>query len=153
MHKITLVSPFPPGRGSGGWGQKALTWQKIASAARASPRGCKGRSLPASQRRAGSVAGVPGAPAPGKIKQKSPPSRREGGQGDGGRKALTRQKKPMPRGLSRRGAGGASPPGKPAPPGFSPGDARGGVPGEINLWSPPSPEGKGGRGDGGKKIN
>ena len=22
MHKITLVSPFPAGRGSGGWGQK-----------------------------------------------------------------------------------------------------------------------------------
>ena len=22
MHKITLVSPFPPGRGLGGWGQE-----------------------------------------------------------------------------------------------------------------------------------
>ena len=33
------------------------------------------------------VAGVPGAVAPGEIYFESPPSRREGGRGDGGRKA------------------------------------------------------------------
>ena len=32
------------------------------------------------------VAGVPGAVAPGEIYFESPPSRREGGRGDGGRK-------------------------------------------------------------------
>ena len=39
------ISPFPTGEGGrGDGGKKALTWQKIASAARVQPRGCKGRS-------------------------------------------------------------------------------------------------------------
>ena len=61
LHEITLGSPFPPGRGSGGWGQKsklksgaagnpkgkppAGAWfAPFSSAARVQPRGCKGRS-------------------------------------------------------------------------------------------------------------
>ena len=44
LHEITLVSPFPLGRGSGGWGQKSTDAAEKASAARVQPRECKGRS-------------------------------------------------------------------------------------------------------------
>ena len=41
---------------------------------------------------------------------------------------------------------------QPAPPGFSPGDARGEAPCIRKQKSPPSPKGEGGRGDGGRKA-
>ena len=37
LHEITLVSPFPPGRGSGGWGDKASQRQGRQAAKKASP--------------------------------------------------------------------------------------------------------------------
>ena len=82
---------------------KWLRPEGITSAARVQPRGCKGRSLPASQHRPGLAAGVPGAPAPGKINQKSPPSPRGKGVGGWGQKSK----------LKARSAGGKE--GKPPP--------------------------------------
>ena len=121
-------SPSPPGSCAVG----------SAHAARVQPRGCKGRSplhkktknlpLPAgkgvggmgakstdmaenSQCRAGLVAGVPGAGAPGKIKQKSPPSRREGGSGGWGQEGKQTAR-------SAGGKEGKPPPDTGTPPSF-----------------------------------
>ena len=73
------ISPFPLGRGSGGWGQKSTDTAEKASAAQVQPRGCKGRS-----------------PLHKKAKNLPLPRREErsasAGRGDGGRKALTWQK-------------------------------------------------------------
>ncbi len=68
-----------------------------------------------------------GGGAPGKIKLESPPSRREGGWGDGGNKALIRQKKagdqksqaPL-RVPQRQGLPATTPPAPPFPPTQSP---------------------------------
>ena len=103
MHKITLVSPFPLGRGSGGWGQKSKLKAGATGNQEGKPPG--GRVIrPLPQCRPGSAAGhlygrvctcrkrsnagVPGAVAPGKINLESPPSPEGKGVGGmGGRKA------------------------------------------------------------------
>ena len=43
LHEITLVSPFPPGRGSGGWGQDSIDTAGKAGAAGYSTRPAGGR--------------------------------------------------------------------------------------------------------------
>ena len=98
MHEITLVSPFPPGRGSGGWGQQSKLKAEVAGGKEGKPP-CghhsgkvsqrpaphaphKYHKRPPSQCRRRFSAGVPGAVAPGKIILESPPS--PAGKGVGG---------------------------------------------------------------------
>ena len=60
MHEITLIPPFPAGRGEGGWGQESKLKTGLAGDKKGKPpawhligRGCK--------RRAGSAPGMQGA--------------------------------------------------------------------------------------------
>ena len=85
------ISPFPPGRGAGGMGVK---------------KHCRGRK---SQCRAGLAAGTPGAPAPGKINQKSPPSPRGKGVGGMGAKSTDTAEKANAVRVQPRGCKGLRP--------------------------------------------
>ena len=83
--KITLVSPFPPGRGSGGWGQKRKPKAGLAGKQESKPppnAGLAGRASAASR----SAPGCRGrSPRRNKVKV-SPFPAGEGGRGDRGQK-------------------------------------------------------------------
>ena len=100
-----------------------------------------------------------GGEAPGEINFESPPSRREGGRGDGGDKVSYRQGRRATEKASRpcgfrngkvcRQSAGQVPRQRvirapaPVPPGFSPGDARGEAPCIRKLKISPFPPGRG----------
>ena len=103
LHKITLVSPFPLGRGAGGWGQKSIDkagkpGDQSHCAPRRTPTVAKqsddqNRRTPLRVRALHPIPAPPGfslgdarGEAPCIKKLWSPPSRREGGRGDGGKK-------------------------------------------------------------------
>ena len=105
------ISPFPTGEGGWGDGGKPCDMAgKSGDQNRRSPpigdsdgrvirqrRGkppARRRIAPLPPCRPGSGAGVLGAVVPGEINQKTPPSRREGGRGDGGKKFMMWQAQP-----------------------------------------------------------
>ena len=84
LHEITLILPLPAGKGVGGMGAGNKAKGRVCRRqGRHAPAGHHSDKVYKCRRRFS--AGVPGAVAPGEINFGSPPSRREGGRGDGGK--------------------------------------------------------------------
>ena len=137
----------------------------LTSAARVQPRGCKGRSpLHKKTKKAPLPAGKGGKGDGGKkalLRQANPATEKVSPPADAatalflnaapGSSAGAPERRPPPR-TWQAPAGHQQGRFKPVPPGFSPGNARGEAPCIRKLKTPPSPEGKGGRGDRGKQL-
>ena len=177
LHKKTKNPPFPGGEGgAGGWGQESKPKVGLAGDKEGTPPAghflrrlsqCRFRLSPGDAR----------GEAPCIRKLKTPPSRWEGGWGDGGRQTMVRKAKQVRHGTAprratarqgqsaRRGDSFKSPPAHPCPlralapqvqpmplP-AQPRGCKGQSPLHKKTKNSPFPGGEGGRGDGGRKAS
>ena len=135
--KITLISPFPPGRGSGGWGQQSKLKAEVAGDK-------EGKPPHRVQRRQGQPAPQGASPPPGTAAARSAGTAR-------GKPPAGCVVRPLPQCRPGSAAGLLHGKGCTCRRRFRAGVPGAAAPGKIILESPPSPEGKGAGGMGAVK--